>query len=77
MNKITFTATLVPDFLRGDVDMDGVIGISDVTRLVDYILTHDATGMSVEAADTDLDGSIGIADVTKLVDYILTHSWGE
>jgi hypothetical protein len=57
--------------------MDGSIGISDVTRLVDYILTKDATTppMSLEAADTDLDGGIGIADVTKLVDYILSKSW--
>jgi hypothetical protein len=63
------------NFMRGDVDMDGVVGISDVTRLVDYILSKDATGMSTEAADTDLDGEIGIADVTKLVDYILSKTW--
>ncbi len=68
---------LAPAYTRGDVDMDGSIGISDVTRLVDYILTKDATTppMSLEAADTDLDGGIGIADVTKLVDYILSKSW--
>ena len=63
------------DFMRGDVDMDGVVGISDVTRLVDYILSKDATDMSLEAADADMDGEIGIADVTKLVDFILSKSW--
>ncbi len=67
----------VNNSLRGDVDMDGVIGISDVTRLVDYILTKDSENppMDTEAADTDLDGTIGIADVTRLVDYILNHTW--
>ena len=63
------------NFMRGDVDMDGVVGISDVTRLVDYILSKDATDMSLEAADADLDGEIGIADVTKLVDFILSKAW--
>ena len=77
MNKITFTATLVPAFIRGDVDMDGVIGIADITRLVDYILSKDAVNppMSLQAADADQDGEIGIADVTKLVDYILNKTW--
>ena len=72
---ISVTEVEEPEYLRGDVDMDGVIGISDVTRLVDYILSKDPTGMSIEAADTDLDGEIGIADVTKLVDYILNKTW--
>ena len=64
-------------YLRGDVDMDGAIGIADITRLVDYILNRDAVNppMSVQAADADLDGEIGIADVTKLVDYILNKTW--
>ncbi len=72
---ISVTEHVGETYLRGDVDMDGIIGISDVTRLVDYILSKDATGMSTEAADTDLDGEIGIADVTKLVDYILSKTW--
>ena len=75
MNKITFNAELVPSFIRGDVDMDGVVGIADVTALVDYILSKDASEISLGAADTDLDGQIGIADVTTLVDYILAKVW--
>ena len=75
MNKITFTATLVPDFIRGDVDMDGVVGIADVTALIDYILTSNATGIDLRAADCDLDETIGIADVTALIDFILTGKW--
>ena len=75
MNKITFNAELVPSCIRGDVDMDGVVGIADVTALVDYILSKDASEISLGAADTDLDGEIGIADVTTLVDYILAKVW--
>lgn len=64
-----------PQVLRGDVDMDGKVGIADVTALIDYILGGDDTGISLEASDVDMDGKIGIADVTALIDYILSGSW--
>ena len=61
--------------LRGDVDMDGTVGIADVTALIDYILSGDETNKDLVAADADLDGVLGIADVTTIIDYILTHTW--
>ena len=64
-----------PAYTRGDVDMDGKVGIADVTALIDYILSKDATGISLDAADVDLDGVISIADVTSLIDFILSGSW--
>lgn len=64
----TVTAKAV---LIGDVDLDGYVGISDVTALIDYILGAAPDPFSVEAADVDQDGNIGIADVTALIDMIL------
>ena len=61
--------------LRGDVDGDGNVGISDVTALIDYILNGNATGVNLNAADCDQNGDIGISDVTALIDFILTGSW--
>ena len=61
--------------LNGDVDGDDNVGIADVTALIDYILSGDATGMDVGAADCDEDRSITIADVTTLIDYILSGHW--
>ena len=75
MNKITFNAELVPSFIRGDVDNDDVVGIADVTGLIDYILTGSAEGINLQAADCDMDQEVGIADVTALIDYILTERW--
>ena len=65
----------MPQSLRGDVDMNGSIGISDATALIDYILMGDPEGIDLTAADCDLDGFIGIGDVTALIDYILSQSW--
>jgi hypothetical protein len=64
-----------PSSERGDVNGDGIVGIGDVTALVDYILSHDDTGLDLDAADCDLNSEIGINDVTTLVDYILSQEW--
>ncbi len=61
--------------MRGDVNLDGSVDIADVTDLIDYLLTKDATGLSLENADVNLDGSVDIADVTDLIDYLLNKSW--
>ena len=69
----SFTVGAEP--LRGDVDQDGRVNIADVTSLIDYLLTNDATGISLANADSDLDGRVNIADVTALIDYLLTDTW--
>ena len=65
----------VYSFLLGDVNMDGAVGIGDVTALVDYILTGDSSSIDLLAADCNQDAEVGIGDVTTLVDYILTGAW--
>ena len=64
-----------PAGMRGDVNVDGSVSIADVTMLINYLLTGDATGMSLVNANCDLDGDVSIADVTALVNYLLTGQW--
>ena len=63
------------DYLRGDVDDDGSVGIGDVSALIDYLLNHDASQVNIKAADCDEDESVGIGDVSALIDYLLSHHW--
>ncbi len=63
------------EYTRGDVDMDGFIKISDVTALINYLLSNDATGIDLKAADTDEDTFIKISDVTTLINYLLSGKW--
>jgi len=58
--------------MRGDVDGDGKVGISDVTAMIDLLLGGVEDN---DAADTNLDGGIDIADVTALIDYLLSEMW--
>ena len=68
-----FTAKV--DFLRGDVNGDNNVSIGDVTTLIDYLLSGDASGINLAAADCNQDNGVSIGDVTTLIDYLLAGSW--
>ena len=59
--------------LRGDVNGDGSVNISDVTTLIDLLLGGGT--ISNPAADCNQDSSVNISDVTSLIDYLLSGSW--
>ena len=61
--------------LRGDVNGDSEVTISDVTSLIDYLLSGDASAINTDAADCNQDNGVSIADVTALIDYLLSGSW--
>ena len=54
--------------LQGDVNLDGMVNISDVTDLIDSLLNQDAG----PSCDVDLDGQVSISDVTALIDILLS-----
>ena len=60
-----------PEVIRGDVNGDGKIDMSDVTYLVQYILGNPAEDFNADAADVNGDDAIGMPDVMFLVQYIL------
>ncbi len=61
--------------LRGDADGDGQVRIADISIIIDYILSLNPSGLSLEGADADLDGRISISDVVAICDYILLGTW--
>ena len=58
--------------MRGDVNGDGKVNITDVTALIDYLLSG---AVPPAAADCNRDGNVNITDVTTLIDYLLSSSW--
>ena len=64
-----------PTSMRGDVNKDKAVNIADVTALIDYLLSNDATNIDLEAANCNQDDAVNIADVTALIDYLLSQSW--
>ena len=58
--------------LKGDINMDGKVDVTDITTLVDYILGKNPSPCDVDACNVNEDEEgIDVADVTTLVDIIL------
>ena len=68
------TADYLPylDVIPGDVNVDGRVSIKDVTDLINYLLSGDASSIDLVAADANNDGSISIADVTTIINILLS-----
>ena len=81
-NRLYFTDgnqfILPVPFLRGDVNRDRKVSITDVTILINSLLTdvYDyGAHFSTEAADVNHDGRISISDVSALTNYLLSGIW--
>jgi hypothetical protein len=74
MSAVSFTIA-ASDYVRGDCNQDGNVSIADVTSLIDYLLSEDASLINLDAADTNKDGNISISDISSLLDYLLAGSW--
>ena len=64
-----------PDFVRGDANGDKLVNITDVTVLINYLLTDDPTGVDLNGANCNQDEVINITDVTALINFLLTDQW--
>ena len=59
----------------GDVDGNGYVTMDDLTRLINYLVFNDATGMNMTNADTNLSGDVGMDDLTTLINYLVFGVW--
>ena len=68
-------SSIAGSIMLGDVNGDGSVNISDVTALIDYLLSGNASGINLSGADCNQDSSVNISDVTSLIDYFLSGTW--
>ncbi len=60
-----------PEIMKGDVNEDGLVDITDVLLTVDYILGNTPEHFVIANADAKVDNIIDISDVLLMVDIIL------
>ena len=70
-----YVEDLNPQALRGDVNDDHAVNISDVTALIDYLLSGNTENVNLVNADCNLVDGVNIADVTSLIDFLLSGTW--
>ena len=68
-------AGTTPSVLKGDVNNDNKVDISDATALINYLLLGDDTGINLEAANVNDDAVVDISDATTLINYLLYGTW--
>ncbi len=76
-NDLQLTIYMPPvsaeEWLRGDVDKNGVVNISDVIMLV-RILFDENVSYVMDTADLDGNGLVNVTDVTCLINILLEYS---
>jgi hypothetical protein len=63
-----------PTSIRGDVNGDKEVNISDAIALINY-LTNNNVEIDLVAADTNYDEDVNITDVTILINFLLNGVW--
>ena len=59
--------------IRGDVDGNGVVGMDDLTALINYLVY--GTSINMTGADVDYNGVVGMDDLTGLINYLVYNQW--
>ena len=69
--QIPFRVIERPPFIKGDVNNDMKVTITDAVAIVNYILGSPSTNFNEDAADVNEDGYININDAVSIVNMIL------
>lgn len=71
--KIDFVNSMftVADCILGDVNKDGIITVSDITSLGQYLIDNDDTVINKAAADANGDGEVTVGDITTIATMII------
>ena len=69
-STITITDSLTEQFVRGDVDDNGEIQITDGISVLNYLFLGGAVPRCLDAADFDDDGSLVLTDAISILNFL-------
>ena len=73
--QVYYNGEPAANVLVGDLNLDGEVNISDVSKLIDVLLTSNTVSDDLLArADLNGDGEVNITDVSKLIDLLLSSA---
>ena len=68
--KLYYKDTWAPEYMIGDVNCDGEIGLSDVNAVI-AILAGSPDDELLQHADVNGDGEVNIADVNAIISLLI------
>ncbi len=78
-SEVVQTEVLIPakedESMRGDVNNDKVVNISDAIALINAITNSDFDSINMDNADVNFSGSVDISDAITLISYVLNGTW--
>lgn len=66
----TVSGWIFTDVITGDANSDGIIDISDIVYLINYLFAGGPAPEPLELGDTNCDGIVDIADVVYLINHL-------
>jgi hypothetical protein len=74
-NMKLFVEKVGVEGLRGDVNGDTFVNITDVITLINAILSSNFDGIYMRNADVDYSYELNISDVIKVINFVSTGNW--
>ena len=62
-------------YVRGDVDANGVVGMDDLTALINYLVYGNTEGINLANANCDGYEGVGMDDLTALINFLVFNTW--
>ena len=60
------------DYPQGDVNHDGIVNVTDITRLISYVMGESTDSCDI-CSDLNKDGYVNITDVTELINKVVAQ----
>lgn len=71
-----FSEQVIPNYVAGDADGNGIINISDAVYLINFIFAGGQAPANHLSADADCNGILTISDAVFLINYIFSGGPG-
>ena len=70
MNEAKFNI-VISSYILGDANADGLVNVSDIVEMVNYIMNNASSRFVKVAADVNEDGDVNVTDIVAVVNIIL------
>ena len=65
------TVSVVEPVMKGDVNGDGKVNVTDVSILINSLMSGNEAALNLQTADLNGDGTVNITDVSMLINQIM------